>query len=65
MFLYVARAHCCRAQWALKVNSLVDSVINQQLREDSREEGGGDPQTKATPGPIKRPPQAQGQGCEC
>lgn len=48
----------------LKANSLVDSVIDQQLCEDRREEGGGDPQAKTTPGPIKHPPQAQGQGCE-
>lgn len=49
---------------ALKANSLVDSVVDQQLCENGGEEGGGDAQTKAASGPIKRPPQAQGQGCE-
>lgn len=52
---------CVRARQA---NSLVDSVVDEQLREDGSEEGGGDAQTKAAPGPIKGPPQAQGQGCE-
>lgn len=49
---------------ALKANSLVDSVVDQQLCENGGEEGGGDTQTKAASGSIKRPPQAQGQGCE-
>lgn len=48
-----------------KGDSLVDSVIDQQLHEDRCEEGGGDPQTKAAPGPVKGPPQAQGQGRQC
>lgn len=54
-----------RTEGSLKVNSLVDSVVDQQLCEDGSEEGGGDAQTEAAPGPIERPPQAQGQSCEC
>lgn len=45
-------------------NLLVDSIVDQQLCEHSSQEGGGDAQTKATPGPVECPPQAQGQGCE-
>lgn len=45
-----------RTEGSLKVNSLVDSVVDQQLCEDGSEEGGGDAQTEAAPGPIERPP---------
>ena len=41
---------------------LINTIVDQQLGDDSGQEGGGDAQTKAAPGTVKRPPQAQGQG---
>ena len=41
------------------LNSLVDSVVDEQLREHGSEDGGGDAQTEAAPGPIERPPETQ------
>lgn len=46
----------------MTANSLVDSIVDQQLGEHSCQDGGGDAQTKAAPGPVECPPQAQGQG---
>lgn len=43
-------------------DSLVDAVVDEQLREHGGQDGGGDAQAKAAPGPVERPPQAQGQG---
>lgn len=40
---------------------LVNAVVDQQLCDDGSEEGGGDAQTKATPGAVERPPQTQGE----
>lgn len=45
-------------------NSLVDSIVDQQLCEEGSQEGCGDAQTKAAPGPVECPPQAQRQSCK-
>lgn len=42
-------------------DSLVNSVVDQQLCDHSGQEGSGDAQAEATPGPVKGPPQPQGQ----
>lgn len=44
-----------------KADLLVNAIVDQQLCDDSSEEGGGDAQTEATPGAVERPPQAQGE----
>lgn len=41
---------------------LVNAIIDEQLRENGGQDGGGDSQTEAAPGPVECPPQAQGQG---
>lgn len=42
---------------------LIDAIVDQQLSDQSGQEGDGDPKPEATSGTVKCPPEAQRQGC--
>lgn len=56
--------HLSEQSISVSTDLLIDPIIHEELCNQSGQKGYGDPKAKATSGAVKRPPKAQGQGCQ-